>query len=377
MSDGRIIRLRIWQKTQDKYQLYVHAPGDVDVLEAELPISPTTLRARIETIRNCLNTITRRCRRDITLTPNERDDILSVFAQEGYDAFADWAGVGGQAAAAINWVMEKYPDADTINILSKRFSLPWEIITTDPLHPNPWGFSYIIQRQLPRNSVPYTPRTQRVETSTPPRVGLLALQDVFHLPAIVNEEIPFFIELHRKELVLCALMESLDPGKNRREELEKLRRFAGIDRHIYHFACHVEIDPNPARSNLIITDWFRVSPDDMRRHRIEFRKSPLVVLNACDTGIGNPFHTSDLVSNLLNSEIQGIVATECQVPDVFASAFIKEFYYRLLAGDEIGSALKSCREYFLKEHNNPLGLLYSLYQVSPRWRIIRRAIPAQ
>jgi hypothetical protein len=377
MSDGNIIRLRIWPKTQGKYQLHVHVPGDVDVLEAELPISPTTLQARLLTIRSSLNKITRHCGRDVTLTPAKRDDILSTFAQEGYDAFADWVGVRSAAADAISWVMDRYPDANTINILSEHFSLPWEIIATDPLHPSLWGFSYIIQRQLPRNNVPCTPRTQRIETNTPPKVGLLALQDAFHLPAIVHTEIPFFMDLNKKELILCTLMDSLNPRGDKRKELKRLRDFASVDRHIYHFACHVEIDPNPARSNVIITDWFRVSPDDMRRHRIEFKKSPLVVLNACDTGRGNPFHTSDLVSNLLNSEIQGIVATECQVPDVFASAFIQKLYQHLLAGDEIGFALKSCRKYFLEQHNNPLGLLYSLYQISPRWRIIRQKLPTQ
>jgi CHAT domain-containing protein len=128
---------------------------------------------------------------------------------------------------------------------------------------------------------------------------------------------------------------------------------------------------------MIVSDWFPISPTELRAEDIEFRESPLLVLNACESGKLDPFQTCDLVSELLDSEIQGMLATECQVPDAFAAAFMKEFYRRLLKEhQQIGHALKSCREYFWGEYNNPLGLLYSLYQIDPRWQLLRRPLTA-
>jgi len=63
----------------------------------------------------------------------------------------------------------------------------------------------------------------------------------------------------------------------------------------------------------------------------------------------------------------GVIATACVIPDLFAGAFAKEFYRRLLARRiapataNIASVLMETRRHFLTEFENPLGLAYGLY----------------
>jgi hypothetical protein len=62
-----------------------------------------------------------------------------------------------------------------------------------------------------------------------------------------------------------------------------------------------------------------------------------------------------------------VIATACVVPDLFASAFAKEFYRKLLtrpaapATTNIATVLMETRQHFLTEFENPMGLAYGLY----------------
>jgi CHAT domain-containing protein len=89
--------------------------------------------------------------------------------------------------------------------------------------------------------------------------------------------------------------------------------------------------------------------------------SPFVILNACGTSIRDPSKTSDFVHEFMKCGGRGVIATECDVPDVFASEFIQHVYNRCLNGELFVRALFEARQYFLTAHRNPLGLLYSAY----------------
>ncbi|MBN2138144.1 MAG: CHAT domain-containing protein [Sedimentisphaerales bacterium] len=363
------------QHINDKYVLRIDFPDGMDTREENLPISRRTQESRLFTLRENLNGIVRKFSSRVSLTKSEKREILETLSVEGYDAYADWVGmVGTPARDLLDWALDSYPDLNTIRVRSKEFFFPWEIVNNDtaPM----WGLSYIIQRQIPQNGIPSTPRTQRLVLSDPPKVGLLALKDEANMPSVYKEEIPYFFGLAKESRITCTMMEALDPSADKRQEMTKLRNFAGKKRNFYHIACHIESDYNPARSKIVITNWFRVSPDDLRRERVVFRDAPFLVLNACGTAKLDPFHTSDLVMNLMDNEIVGILATQCQVPDVFASEFVKKFYAFLLDEQEVGLALKWSQEFFLEEHNNPFGLLYSLYQVSPIWKVVQREMPS-
>ena len=75
----------------------------------------------------------------------------------------------------------------------------------------------------------------------------------------------------------------------------------------------------------------------------------------------DPRKTSDFVRRFMQSGARGVIATECDVPDAFAAAFVRPFYDRVLAGERFGRALLATRRHFLDRYRNPVGLLYAAY----------------
>lgn len=90
-----------------------------------------------------------------------------------------------------------------------------------------------------------------------------------------------------------------------------------------------------------------------------FQRNPLVLLNACETGI---FSSNELTlpESLLLLGARGVIATEAPVPNKFALRFGDDLIDQMAQGKDMASAIRDVREaYFSK--GNPLGLIYSYY----------------
>lgn len=98
----------------------------------------------------------------------------------------------------------------------------------------------------------------------------------------------------------------------------------------------------------------------------------LVFLNACDSGgqssaatpPGFPYKWIEC------HNASAVIVTLCKIPDYFAYAFAEKFYENLFKNisnpdniSYVAEALLETRRYFMKEHNNPLGLAYVLYAI--------------
>jgi len=168
---------------------------------------------------------------------------------------------------------------------------------------------------------------------------------------------------------------------------------------LLHFACHCEprnaaADPGLQKRMLSINVNGEVIPIDdatmtnfmARKGRGEWKSQdagPFVFLNACASGkpVGSLF--PDLPQEWIDNQgAKVVIATICDVPDVFAFAFAARLYGTLFdafqagrtearnagvaAGDStlyVAEALLATRRYFLEKCNNPLGLAYELYAV--------------
>lgn len=86
----------------------------------------------------------------------------------------------------------------------------------------------------------------------------------------------------------------------------------------------------------------------------------LAVLNACATATSAPF-TDGILRLLFSRGFRHIVASETLVPDSLSGAFAIRFYLALMRGESIGVALLSARLDLVNLHDNPGGLLYTLY----------------
>jgi hypothetical protein len=148
---------------------------------------------------------------------------------------------------------------------------------------------------------------------------------------------------------------------------------------VVHFACHCDNAEGAGASQAYLSVTAHQQEvmitlgklNALARHRRGFRYRPLVFLNACESA--TPLHllqSLNFPSSLLKFGAGGVIATNCVMPDNFASAFATKFYETLLnkplnaSPAYIGETLLETRKHFAETYRNPLGLAYGLYAVS-------------
>ena len=251
----------------------------------------------------------------------------------------------------------------SIQVTSEDFILPWELIYSvsldEPLsYEHFWGMNYILSRVIVQEARPGAFVSPVIPAAPRPKLGLLTYCG---LPSVEEKEIPFFEKLDEDGAIALFKLRPLDPA-NKREEFKEFRSFWEEALSLVHFACHAFYeDGAPNLSRILLSDEFPISLQDMEVYGITINDHPLIILNACETGNLNPLYTSYFAGAFLKYGARGVVATECAVPDDFAADFAQHLYAHLLAGEALGESLLATRRYFLEEHHNPLGLLYSMY----------------
>jgi hypothetical protein len=309
-----------------------------------------------------------------------RDRFAEAPAAEGPDREARLAALDDLARRGHAAFLRLFPRAEDRDYLSGALGdaepahveistdslfLPWELICDayDPAAVDSqgfWGLRHHLTRVLTdvRQRESPTPRP-----AGPPKVNLYANPE---LPSVETEEAPYFRRLGGEgRILLCDWQVESGPGPADAPLRERRSRFLGHARDrgcdVAHFACHAIPSTYAPGSYLELADGLEVRIEDMEVERYRLSGAPLVVLNACGTGIRDPLKTSDFVRRFLLSGAKGVLATECDVPDRFAAAFAREVYDRILGGAPVVEALLAARRHFFDRDGNPLGLLYSAY----------------
>lgn len=291
------------------------------------------------------------------------NEALFDLAKVGHGAFIAAFG-NSQTLDIMQDLLLKRIDITHIQITSKDFHLPWELLypasLSLPISPNRFlGMRFVLARSFP---VPYSKERSnatKIETVRP-KVGLLCDDS---LPT-VKTEIDYFDDLHNRNIIELTPLSKLDSkAVQKQHEFEKFKLFFRQDFDIAHFACHVNHVLNrPNASYLVLSDNFRISIKDMNEYDMSIVGSPIVVFNACKTGIITPLSTSNMASIFYRFGASAVLATEADIPDEFASEFAIHLYSRLLQGETIGNSLfLTRREYALGDEQQLWGLLYSLY----------------
>jgi hypothetical protein len=298
-------------------------------------------------------------------------EALLQLAQKGYKAYTKLFD-DEQAREVIQGAMS-LGQRGIIEITSEDFFLPWELLYTsnpgdrplnEDMYDDFWGMRYIIYRIIP-GVHPFRDVPPRIQSR--PNLGLLTDKDLRY---VEEREIPFFRALQSEGKIRLVPLEALDPA-DKSAGFQKLKKAWNEPLHLAHFACHAEYKdrPDPDESFVRLSDEFIITIAEMRMNRECGESHPLVILNACETGNLNPRYTASFVRAFLKYyDAQGVVATECAVPDAFAAEFIRHLYTDLLDGRPLGESLMAARRYYLEKHKNPAGLLYSLY-ASPDTRV--------
>jgi hypothetical protein len=94
-----------------------------------------------------------------------------------------------------------------------------------------------------------------------------------------------------------------------------------------------------------------------------FSSQPIVFLNGCETGTGGVKATTDesFPGILVGLGARGVIVTEAPVWLNFGYEFGKEVMTEMFQGGELATIILSARRKFIRQNNNPLGLIYSYY----------------
>jgi hypothetical protein len=102
--------------------------------------------------------------------------------------------------------------------------------------------------------------------------------------------------------------------------------------------------------------------------------SPLMVFNACQAGQLRSLFYESFAFMLLDLRARGLLGPQIDIPSVFAEEYARQFFDLLLQSGgslnaqkpsidgRVGDIVRSLAREFRDKHNNPLGLVYSLYK---------------
>lgn len=145
--------------------------------------------------------------------------------------------------------------------------------------------------------------------------------------------------------------------------------WGGNDEQIVYLYCHADsVDLaagiGPGGSSFTFTNRETITLDDLDQQApatIQFTGSPLVFINACESGTLSPVFYSGFISYFVAKGARGVIGTECKVPALFAEEWARQFFSLFLKGDELGAVMLKLRQQFVNECGNGLGLLYGLH----------------
>ncbi len=153
---------------------------------------------------------------------------------------------------------------------------------------------------------------------------------------------------------------------------------AGAQNQILYFYCHattagLAAAGGPDASSLILTNGKLTLGELYLDAPVEAQLAnrPLVFLNACESAEMSPRFYDGLVPYFMAKGARGVLGAECKVPALFAAEWAVIFFDSLLDGHALGECVTAARRHFLREHRNPLGLIYALHcdgdtRVAPR-----------
>jgi len=259
---------------------------------------------------------------------------------------------------------------------SKLMLLPWEVLYEgDNYHDGDpelfWGFRYTPARILMPGKSPWQHEPFQ---HLPSRMLFCLNHKLRFAHAQEWPEIQKLVRFSQQDYcaLLCAASCLIQGDSNIPLNERLLRNLYQANHNMLHFACHCRPGKEGADALIIslpgseqqVTDneqTIELSTYTFIDAKGKFQYSPLVFLNACESG-GTVYTIFNLPVVFTEARAAAIVATACPVPDLFAAAFARVFYdFFLKQRLPIGEALRQARWYFLKEYNNPLGLVYGLY----------------
>lgn len=251
----------------------------------------------------------------------------------------------------------------SIQILSDDFMIPWNLLydgeyPTEPVKAEEfWGFKHIIEELPCRTRAEAAPSAIQVN-NVPVKVGMNLNRSKIQ-EALINPH-----------LSLLNRLASANQPPPRFEEPSVLDALKGKQPlgTVEYFFCHAgtggDAKKNYDQSYLGLTgtnDGLTLLDIQLATVGRRFSSAPLFFLNACESSRMDGRFYDGFVPQFLDMGASAVVGTDCEVPSLFGAhlgiAFLKAFF----SGASVGEALLSLRQRFLREYQNPLGLIYRVF----------------
>ena len=258
-----------------------------------------------------------------------------------------------------------------ITIYSSDLFLPWGLFYTHPiegeqLHTDGsnwkkegfWGYSHIVQQ----NPYDYD-RDSKIRLSQDGSVFLsVNFDDRLAERWEVSKSI---IENHINVILEFAQNRNIKRTKKSKLELAFTRQRRALEPILYfycHGVCGKDEPPYLAFSdgNVQASDFQNWSLDEGDGAN-SLPTCPFVFINACKSGQIQTMFYRSFADELLREGAVGLIGPQVRVPVVFGSAYAEQIFTRFFTGNTpMGLLVRDINQEMWDNHNNPLGLVYSL-----------------
>jgi CHAT domain len=143
---------------------------------------------------------------------------------------------------------------------------------------------------------------------------------------------------------------------------------AGTRDQVVYFYCHATASArdsqDPVSAAIIMGKDDRATLEELNLDApdtVQLAGNPLVFINACESAELSPLFYNGFVPYFMSKGARGVIGTECKTPALFAVEWANAFFDRFLDGAPVGETVLRLRQDFLREHGNPLGLLYAVH----------------
>jgi hypothetical protein len=303
------------------------------------------------------------------------EEALRTLAEAGADLFQKLflhpAG-GADAKAVGRWLRDYATDPTlrlTFQVVAHEAPIPWALLYLGDASEDAeldWnnflGMRHIVE-QLPLQT---SLSTRNYEIPSKPSLAVS-----LNVNTSIDADLGItLVEEHQQYWADTAVgLDDLDlvTRSTRREVVAALKNPQTSDRIVY-FYCHATAgDPahaNPDEAAIIMSQGDVLRLDYLNRNastEIQLAGNPLVFINACESAELSPLFYNGFVPYFMAKGARGVIGTECKTPALFAIEWANEFFKRFLDGKAVGETVLQLRQDFLREHNNPLGLIYAIH----------------
>jgi len=132
---------------------------------------------------------------------------------------------------------------------------------------------------------------------------------------------------------------------------------------LLHFACHNRFDPDDGSSIKLDSPFTPTFLATAASDHTLAKAAPVVFINACSSHRQVPSYNKldGWAEKFLRAGAAAFIGTLWEVTDGTAAEFAQELYRRLLAGDQLGTAVMAARHAVAAEPGDPTWMAFAVY----------------